>query len=506
MNRKLKFLFVQSEHENIGLEYLASTLKSNGHQVELSFFPRPFENGSFNIGKEDIDKENLKLETEFLKVRPDVVGFSVYTAHYQWAVRKAKYLKERFGCFILFGGIHATSVPEVVIDEDCVDAIIIGESEEAICDFANNYFSENLYNINNLWIKKNGSTYKNSLRALNQNLDVLPFPDKAIFYDKFPKKLVKGSTYTILSGRGCPFTCTYCCNDVYSNIYRGQNRVRFRSPEKIIDEISLNVEKYGFSRVDFMDDVFALNIDRLELLLPLYSKHINLPFVCFLHPKIVTEDMIKLLRTHGCAWLKIGVQSASETYRREYLNRLETNENIIRVADWCKKYRLRFSLDHIFNLPGENEQSLLDAIDLYNRCRPEIINFGNLLYFPKTKIIETGLKEKAIGQADIDLINKGMHTFSIQSDIDRFRAKRKLNKPGINTSVFILFFILISIFPSGFIRFLKQIKLYEIKFNMPSFIIIFLKIISKFKAGQGYLYISALKYSLYWGKKRSQNY
>lgn len=498
MSKKIKFLFVQPEHENIGIEYLSGSLKNGGHQVELTFFPRPLENVSFSIGKENIEKENKQLEYDFLRIKPDIVAFSPFTAHYQWAIQKAEYLKNKYKCFIFFGGVHTTFAPETVIMDKNVDAILIGEGEEALLEFADKYDSRDIYNIRNIWVKKGSEIIKNPLRPVNQFIDKLPFPDKSLFYDKYPSYLVKGSAYTLLSGRGCPFACTYCCNDVYGKVYKGENRIRFRAVKNVIEEINFFVDKYKFGKIDFVDDVLALNISRLEELLPIYTKSVGLPFMCFLHTNLLTEDMVRLLSEHRCLWLRIGVQSASEEYRRKVLNRTETNEKIIKVADWCRKHRLNFSFDHIFNLPGETEKDLIAAVNLYNRCRPTIINFGNLLYFPKTKIIDFGIKEGAIKESDIALIDAGLNVVSLESNIDRILGKKKLNKETYNISVFSLYFILISLVPPAVIRFMLKMKLYKIKFRVFPALLIFLKVLSKFKAGQGYLYINAVKYSFYW--------
>jgi len=326
----------------------------------------------------------------------------------------------------------------------------------------------------------------------------LPFPDKELFYKEIPPS-IRDNLYVIMGSRGCPYVCSYCSNSIYKELYKNQCRLRFRSPENIIEELIVAKKKYGFKMVEFMDDVLTTNRERLTLLLELYKKHITLPFTCFLHPNLVNEEVVILLKNANCHWLKIGVQSANEEYRKKYLNRYETNTDLIMAAKLCNKHKLRFSFDHILNLPGEEEEHLIEAVKVYNHCRPTIINFISLMYLPKTEIINHAITLGLLNSQDIDSIERGEDIVARSSNIDRFTHKDE--KSCINISVFALFFILISVFPKTVVDYLIKKKLYNIKVKIPNFILIIFKIISKFKARQGYVYLAVIKNSLTLGLK-----
>jgi hypothetical protein len=49
----MRLLFIQSEFENIGIEYVSAALKRAGHPTDLVFIPKPFENTSFKIKNDD---------------------------------------------------------------------------------------------------------------------------------------------------------------------------------------------------------------------------------------------------------------------------------------------------------------------------------------------------------------------------------------------------------------------------------------------------------------------
>ena len=63
--------------------------------------------------------------------------------------------------------------------------------------------------------------------------------------------------YLIMTSRGCPFNCSYCCNSAYNALYcHEKNHVRRRSPQNVIEELKLAKEKWKLRLVSFADDVF----------------------------------------------------------------------------------------------------------------------------------------------------------------------------------------------------------------------------------------------------------
>jgi len=203
---------------------------------------------------------------------------------------------------------------------------------------------------------------------------------------------------------------------------------------------------------------------------------------------VVNGETVKILKEGGCTWFKLGVQSANENYRKTFLNRHETNEQILKVSELCRKYSLQFSFDHIFNLPAETKEHLIEAVNLYNECRPTIINFWGLMYLPGTDIIQTAIKHGSISEADVPAINTGQHDLSKLNLVPWYDNKNA----QINTSAFMLLFVLISLLPKGIIDWLMKIKFYDVKFQIPNIVLVPLKVLSKIKAGQGYLYYSEI--------------
>ncbi|HQO59180.1 MAG TPA: cobalamin-dependent protein, partial [Candidatus Omnitrophota bacterium] len=159
----MKVAFINDSCERLGVEYISAVLKQHGHTVKLFADPQLFNDENFTIaplaGFFDQQEELLVRVREF---QPDLVAFSVVTDFYQWACRLARRVKAVMDVPVLFGGIHATSVPEKVLQQDCVDMVCRGEGEFALLDLVNNMEKGRRdYAIPNIWFKKNGAIIRN---------------------------------------------------------------------------------------------------------------------------------------------------------------------------------------------------------------------------------------------------------------------------------------------------------------------------------------------------------
>ena len=183
----MKISFVVAEDENLGVEYLSNALKKNRHQVELVFFPNQFGKGYVKnkwlanfFNWQDINLRELKRQN------PDLIAFSCVTATYDWAHRFSRIVKKELSKPIIFGGTHPTLKPEVVMSNDAVDMVCVGEGEEAIVELANSLEAgEKRQDIKNIWFRFNGHIIKNPVRPLKENIDDYEM-DRELFFKKLP--------------------------------------------------------------------------------------------------------------------------------------------------------------------------------------------------------------------------------------------------------------------------------------------------------------------------------
>lgn len=414
----MKVLFVYSGYENLGIEYLSSFLKANGHETSLLFDPAIFSGdmlmNSKVLGKLfSLDKKIIK---KAISSSPDLIAFSAYTGNYRWCLKLAEAIKTLSKVPIVFGGIHPTAVPHEVLKNECVDYIVVGEGEHALLElveYMKGKSEKDLSDIQNLGYKRENKLCINPCRGYIRALDDIPFPDKELFYNKVPL-LQEG--YLIGTSRGCPFDCTYCSNNMFRNIYCNEfNHLRRRSPQNVIGELKLAKSKWDIKIVTFVDDVMTFSKKWLEEFIPLYKKEIGIPFFCSVHPNTITKEIASLLKEGGCSIITMGVQSGSERIRKEIFTRHTTNDKILASINDLKEEGMTISLDNIFGAPTETEEDLKLGLDLYNKAKPDRMFTFWLTYYPNTKIISIAKEHGCISQEEIDNINKGIisqHTHS----------------------------------------------------------------------------------------------
>ena len=486
-----KIVFVALSVESLAIEYLSSYLKKQGYEVEVVFDPQLFDSEVFHFKKIskifDIKKE---LVQQIIEKKPDLIGFSVFTINYQRCLSIAKELKKQNKNIpIIFGGIHPTSVPEVVIKEKNVDLVCVGEGEDALSELLKSINNKKINtDIKNIWFKdKNGKIIKNSVRPLINDLNKLPFLDKDLFNNIYPKFM---NDYYTISSRGCPFRCTYCANNVLQKVYQGLGKsIRQRSPENLIEELIVAKKRYSVKHITFADDVFVQDLVWLKKFTKLYKRKINLPYTMLTHPSFISQEVANLLAKSGCFLLAFGIQSASEKTRTQILNRHETNNQILKAAKHCHQANLKFSIDHIFNIPSETIKEQEEALKFYNEIRPSVINSYWLQYFPKTEIIQSAIKYKKIKKEDVVKIENG---YASSSFVVGFGAKDIYNQ-NLDFANFQFFFMLLPILPKSIMNFIITKKYYLTSFKPPIFLNILIKFFINLSQKRGYVYLDMIR-------------
>lgn len=438
--------------------------------------------------------KNSMFLKKIKEITPDLIGFSVVTANYQWALEKADLFKKHFHIPIIFGGPHPTVVPEEVISNPQVDMIALGEAEESLLELMNTRLQKR--NIRGIWFKEGEEIIKNSLPELEVNLDKYPFPDEDLFYEQLPPSY--RISPSVLTSRGCPFSCTYCGNQVMKKLYKDSGSlhwVRQRSVKNVIAELLWRKNVYKSKHFVFMDDIFSLDIDWLREFSKDYQKKINLPFNCLAHPSLTKEETVKLLKDAGCTLVDFGLQTGCSEIRKTVLDRGEKNEQVLKITKACRKYGLNFAVDCILNLPMDSEKTIKESINFFNIIHPHIINCFRLLYFPGTKIVEIGKKAGLINESDVDMINKGKKnrysSIGITGKDDSFGDYQK----------YAFLITCLPLLPKKWVRKIINSKFLFTAFQrIPYFLLPFVKVIVQLKAGFGLIFFSVIKNEMFYFK------
>lgn len=387
---------LQRDLDTIGLKYLHYYLLANGEDSRLLYLPK------FNHE----NTRHLEAVKRFiLEYDPGLIGFSLMSIEYYSAASLTGYLKKFMRSVpVVWGGIHPTISPESCLDY--ADYVCRGEGERTILDMARAAAGGRpMKTINNLCYRDNGDLKKNTLYPLIENLDEIPcyqhLPCNSyvlegngiiLIEEKALKKYSRnqGKTYSIITTRGCPFSCTYCCNNFTSRMY-GTRKIRRRSILNIIGELQRAVrENPDLEYINFQDDCFlACSENYLEKFTRLYREQIGCPFIIRAIPNYVNRAKLKALKDSGLTWISLGLQSGSDRISQELYRRRTTRADFLRAAGIIHDLGLAAFYDVIVDNPFENEDEKIETVEAFIETpKPFYPEFFSMVFYAGTELYE----------------------------------------------------------------------------------------------------------------------
>ena len=368
--------------DHIAIAHLSAIAKQAGHQTYFSML------------------DNLQESLE--KIKPEVVAYSVNILGFPRVVEANMRAKQRHHFVSIMGGPQATFFPET-FPQSGMDAYCIGEGDYAFRDFLANIFDFSI--VPNLITRIS----HNAVRPLIRDLDELPAADRdLVLANSF---LSQSSKKTFYATRGCPFSCAYCCNSYYHQLYAGQSAVRRFSVERIINEILAVRRKYRMDFVKFGDDCFAIQADEwLEHFAFLYNRAVGLSFNCYLRIDMIEKPMLKLLKEAGCHSLNLSIDSVSPYIREHVLNRHMQSENLIEKLQMVREYGIKTFVNYMLAIPESTLQDDIDTIKQGRRGRITWQNYTTAVPMERTPFYNYCVKKGELNpltyQGDMSDCNK----------------------------------------------------------------------------------------------------
>ena len=336
---------------------------------------------------------------------PGLICFTAVFSQYKFIEEMARFVKKQWPeRYLLIGGVHATLQPDEVITGP-FNAVCIGEGEYPVLELCQQLETQQIpQGIANVWFNTaDGSIEKNPTREFIQDLDLLPFPDHAMWEpwvrDRDDDEMV------ILGGRGCPYDCTYCSNHALRKIAKG-NYVRMRTPENILGEVEYLYRKYPHRM--FFFEIETLDCYKnwtIELCGKLADFNASLPDpVSFgsnyrISPRTIDENLFAALEKAHFSTINIGLESGSELIRRTILKRYYTNDDFLKVLSMARSHGLKIFVFNMIGLPGESLADHKETVLLNRLVQPEGHYTGIFFPYPGTELynmcIEKGLIQKA---------------------------------------------------------------------------------------------------------------
>lgn len=371
---------------SLAIGYLSAILKKHGHIVKLIHIVN------------DIEKESLIGQIE--EFHPDLIGFSTISQIFSYVRRYAGWIKERLDVPIIVGGAHPSLNPNETIVVENIDMICVGEGELSLLELCDNIQTmKPIDNIPSIWLKKDGAIKKNPVRALVENLDDLPMPDRDIFdipnlnyhtNKKYPYTIIKAS-------RGCPFNCSYCSNHKFRELYPNKDKmVRFHSVGRVIEEARRILEKTPDLKLFyFHDDIFPVYKNWFREFASEYKKEIGLPYRCKARVELMDEEFACLLKKSGCFRVQIGIESGNEEILK-LLKRPVAAEKVFAAFRLCEKYGIQTQSFNMVGIPHEDSGKILDTIKINAKANPGVIITSIYYPLPNTELYNVCKEEKLL--------------------------------------------------------------------------------------------------------------
>lgn len=398
--KEYEFVDIDEQDDFETTDYAGYATIAGGRRVNINCYKSITEN-----------EENLLIE-EIKAFNPDTIAFSIYSGIIRIAADVTAVLKRHFDAPVIWGGYGVVLQPELCIPH--ADLICTNEGEEVIVELADKLQSRaDLTGIDGTWARAaDGRITKNPMRP-NLNLDKTAMPfwnienivhieNDTVTRGAYPTNLE--TSYIMMTTRGCPFSCSFCAESKYQDLFGKKGSLRRKSVDLVIEELKVAKETLPIDHVRFYDAVFTVFPRWLKEFLPRYKEEIGLPFWCWSYPTTHNPDLLQLLKESGCTAVTLGVQTGSERILRDHYNRPTPIERVIESGQEIVDAGIYGEFDLIFRHPFETEQDLEDTFEFLLDFPKEMRSFW---FAEMTNFPTFGFSEAAEKKAQENIIATG---------------------------------------------------------------------------------------------------
>lgn len=355
----------------------------------------------FEVAWKDAIAERMTFQAYldyFSKEKPDLAAMETKTPvvkrHWEIIRRlKAASPQTRF----LLMGDHVTAKPDESL-ENCpeLDFVLTGGDFDFLLLELCNSLKKGTALPKGIWYRENSRIKNTGPFELSHSLDELPIIDRELtkcrLYNIEYNIKARPFAYT-MAGRDCPWgRCAFCA---WPQMFP---KFRTRSPEKLLDEIGVLIEKYGVKEVFDDTGTFPPGKWREDFCNGMIERGYNrkIRFSCNDRVDFIKPEMAKLMRKAGFRLLKMGLESGNqETLDR--LNKGITVEQIVSACETAKKNGLEIHLTMIIGYPWETRAMAMKTFELAKHLmttgKADVLQSTVLIPYPGTRLYEEAIEK-----------------------------------------------------------------------------------------------------------------
>jgi len=348
-------VYTRFKMPRMGLPTMATEARDRGHTVRVFI--------------EDVGKVDFQAAYD-----SDLVCISSITSTVPRAYAFADRFRQR-GVPVIMGGPHPTAWPEEALEH--ADWVLRGEGDNTFFEFLEKFEARReLGDIDGLSYRTDLGCVHNPRPARHVNLDTLPIPDLTLI-----KGWERMHILPIMTSRGCPYDCAFC-----SVTKMFGRRYRFRSPEKIVDELerAMALKKWYFTF--FVDDNFIANRKRAKALMRLMIERKVTPrWSAQVRVEVANDDeMLDLMRRSNCKFVYVGLESTNPETLKLY-NKSQSLEDIEHCIRKLHAHKIRIHGMFVFGADTDTVHTLRETGRFARRMGIDTVQFMILCPLPDTQ-------------------------------------------------------------------------------------------------------------------------
>lgn len=336
----------------LGILYISAHLKAKGFAVEVF----------------DTTLSSPATFREYvLRERPPVVGIYCNMLTRRYVIGMIDACKSA-GSTVVVGGPDPANYVTEYLDHEA-DIVASGEGEITLEEILAG--DKPLDQIEGIAFRRDdGSLVQTPPRAQIKDLNAQPFPDRAAIdipaYMRIWKENHGQSAVSLITARGCPYTCTWCSHAVFGYTHRR------RSPQNVVDEVTHIRETYNPDLLWYADDVFTINHRWLFAYAEELSRRgLHTPFETISREDRLDEQVVKTLADMGCYRLWVGAESGSQ----RVLDAMQRKTDVARVKEvvhLLQRYGIEAGMFIMLGYDGEQISDLEETVQTLKDANPDV--------------------------------------------------------------------------------------------------------------------------------------
>jgi len=356
---------------NLGLLYLAGTLKEGGYEVVY------YDAMSFFNNYEEI-RWRLSLE------KPDFLAVSAITASYPDACKVTRVAKEvNPRCITVMGNVHPTLMWPRVLKENrgCLDFIIRGEGEITIRElFDCINAGDDPAKVPGLAFLRKGKPFATMGRPFITDLDKYkPAWELVSWRDYFYRPKENSTLAVVSSSRGCNQRCSFCSQQLF-----WERSWRARSPEDFVSELKMLRERYSVDVVMLADETPTLSRERWIKILKLL-KELKLGIDLLMEARaadiIRDHDLLELYREAGIVHIYLGVEAVDQQSLDIFCKNQKVEE-AKKALSLLNAHDIITETSFVLGLPQETKEHIEKTLELAKYYNPDMAFFLAIAPWP----------------------------------------------------------------------------------------------------------------------------